>query len=272
MKTNLVLRGLSFIRKYFKHPVYAGAYAYYFFQDSFKANTQFFTEEEFVAEIKKGRSFLRMNEGEMHLINGGSIHYQKYEKGLEKSYREMIKNYSNDAPYIIGLARIFVNETNKESKAHPTRGVQSFYTWMPIKIMYKIAFPKNAKYGDSHAFYWDNFFQRNLEGYLLDKHLVIVSNKDNIEAFKANKNIPFKKFSFVDTPKEHSYTSYDKICEDIEKVLAGIPKEEKPVLIVSTGPTSKQIVYEFSKKGVSSYDIGKGLEVLYKNESIQSAI
>lgn len=267
-----IKRSLNFFKKYYKHPVYFLAYSYYLLQSSFIAGTKFFTQEEFVKEIKKGRSFLRLNEGEMHLINGGNIHYQVYEKGLEKSFRELIKNYSDKAPYIIGLAKIYVNETNAHAKVDPKKGIAHLYTWMPIKVMYRIAFPKNAIYGDAHAFYYDNFFQENIESYLMDKHIVVVSNIDNINAFKDNKNIPFKNVSFIETPKENSYASYSSIYKDIEKMLETIPKEEKPVLLVSAGPTSKQIVYEFSKKGVTGYDIGKGLEVLYKDESIQKLI
>jgi len=267
-----ISRILNFLRKYYKHPVYLLAYGFYLLQGSFIAGTKFFNQEEFVKEIKKGRSFLRLNEGEMHLINGGRIHYQIYEKNLEKSFRELIKNYSDTAPYIIGLAKIYVNQTNAEAKLDPQKGIAHLYTWMPIKVMYKIAFPKNAKYGDSHAFYYDNFFQENIEEYLMDKYLIVVSNKNSIQAFKENKNIPFTKVFFIETPSENSYASYDKIHHDIEEMLKTVPKDEKPVLLISTGPASKQLVYEFSKKGITGYDIGRGLEVLYKNESIQKLI
>jgi len=272
MSNNFILRAFRFVKNYIKHPIYLFAYGYYLFQESFIAGAKFFSQDEFVKEIKKGRSFLRLNEGEMHLINGGRIHYQVYEKNLEKSFREIIKNYSDQAPYIIGLAKIYINQTNSEAKMDPKKGVAHLYTWMPIKVMYRIAFPKNAKYGDAHAFYYDNFFQENIEEHLLDKHLIVISNEDNITAFKNNKSIPFTKVSFVETPKENSYSSYYEIMSDIENVLSSIPKEDKPVLLVSTGPTSKQIVYEFAKKGQQSLDIGRGLDFLYSGESIEYRI
>jgi hypothetical protein len=272
MNIDFFLRTFRFVKNYSKHPIYLCAYGYYLFQGSFIAGTKFLNQEEFVREIKKGRSFLRLNEGEMHLINGGKIHYQIYEKNLEKSFRELIRNYSDNAPYIIGLAKVYVNETNAQAKIDPKKGIAHLYTWMPIKVMFRIAFPKKAKYGDAHAFYYDNFFQENLEEYLLDKHLVVISNEDNINSFKNNKNIPFTTVSFVETPKENSYSSYKKIMSDIEDVLAFIPKSEIPVLLVSTGPTSKQIVYEFAKKGQQSLDIGRGLDFLYSGESIEYRI
>ena len=242
------------------------------FQGGFIAGARFFTKEEFKREIIKGRSFLRLNEGEIHLMNGGRIHYQMYEKDLEKSFRELVRNYSDEAPYVIGLAKIYINEPNRIARIDPKKGIAHMYTWMPIKVMYRILFPKHATYGDAHAFYYDNFFQETMENHLLNKHLIVISNKDSIHAFRENKNIPFTKVSFVETPKENSYASYRKIYTDIEYMLSQVPKHETPVLLVSTGPTSKQLVYEFSRRGVQSFDIGKGLEVLYKNESIQKHI
>jgi hypothetical protein len=270
-------RVTDFFKKYYKHPIYAAAYGFYFFRDSFVAGAQFFSDKEFTEEIKKGRSFLRMNEGEIHIMNGGSIGvgvgYQKYEKGIEKSFREMIKNYSNESPYIIGLAKVYINETNSKLKQIFTlANQQHFYVWMPIKVVFKIMFPKNVIYGDSHAFYYDNYFQNNVEEYLLDKYLVVVSKKENIDSFKNNKNIPFKDVVFVETPSVDSYSVYERICFDIIKALEAIPKDRKSVLLVSTGPTSKQIIYEFSKKGQQGLDIGRGLDFLYSGESIEGRI
>jgi hypothetical protein len=262
-----IKRFFDFIARWRSNPLYILGYAYYFFQDNFKAGVRFYTDEEFVEEMKKGRSFLRLLDGETHIMNGGSLAYQKYDRKMANAFKKIVSEYSDDAPYVIGIAKIYLNKTNKELKKE-----NMFHVWLPQKVTYKLRFPKNAQYGDGHAFYRDGFFVKNMENILLDKHLLVVTNANSIESFKNNKNIPFKKFSFVETPSTHSYSKYDEIVENTKQALTKIPKEEKPVIIFSTGPASKQLVYEFSKLGYSCYDLGKGFEVLYSDTSIQYAI
>lgn len=257
-------RVFDFFIRWYKNPVFLIAYACYYFQSDFRAGTKFFTEKEFVEEMKKGRSFVRLLDGETHIINGQDLAYQKYEKRLANSMRQMIKEYTDDSPYVIGLAAGFLNKTNRELKKD-----SMFYVWLPAKVTFKTLFNKKAKYGDGHAFYRDGFFVRNMESVLLDKHLLVVTNAKSIEAFKNNKAIPFKKFSFVETPSTNSYEKYDKIFSETLETVSKIPKEEKPVIVFSTGPASKQLVYEFSKLGYTSYDLGRGFEVLYTDVSLE---
>lgn len=240
------------------------AYGVHYPNSSFRACANFFSHEEVAKEIRRGRSIIRYGDGEMHMMNGGSIHYQKHERGLELSMREAAKNYSDTSPYIIGLP-VFINRSNVELKKEG-----KFFVWMPSKVMYKILFPKNAHYADAHFFYYDGFFKKYLESYLMDKHLVVVSNEDNIRQFKDNKNIPFRNVSFVATPKKDSYSEYNRICRDVNSAIKNVPQGEKVVLLFSVGPTSKQLVYDFSRKGFQSLDIGRGLEVFYMDDSIEA--
>lgn len=258
-----ITKTASFIKRYNNNPVFIFVYALNYFRSDFVAGATFFKPEDFVDEIQKGRSFLRFGDGEIHIMNGGSLPSQVYDKKLSNAMRTMTKEYNNDSPYIIGLPR-FVNKTNTELKNEAM-----FFGWLPAKVMYKILFPKKSIYGDAHFFYRDGFFQKYLEPFLLDKHLIVVSNENNVNSLKNNTNIPFKKMSFVVTPKKDSYASYESICHEIETILMNIPKDEKPVIVIASGPTSKEVVYRFSKKGITSFDIGTGLEVLYKNESLE---
>lgn len=254
---------MVFIMKYCNHPLFIFVYGLNYFRSSFVAGATFFKPEDFVDEIQKGRSFLRFGDGEIHIMNGGSLPSQVYDKKLSLAMRTMTKEYNDDSPYIIGLPR-FVNKTNIELKKEAM-----FFGWLPAKVMFTILFPKKVTYGDAHFFYRDGFFQKYLEPFLLDKHLIVVSNENNVNSLKNNSKIPFKKMSFVTTPKKDSYASYESICKEIETILIRIPKDDKPVIVIAAGPTSKEVVYRFSKKGITAFDIGTGLEVLYKDESLE---
>lgn len=261
---HFLARGLAFVKKYNSRPVYALTYGACYFAPSFRVHARFYSHKKLAEEIRKGRSFLRFGDGEMHLMNGGSIHYQKYEKRLELAMRSIVRQYEETSPYIIGLP-VFINQSNMELKKE-----DKFYVWMPAKVMYKLIFPKKVQYGDAHFFYYDRFFQDYLEEYLLDKHLIVVSNNRSISLFKTNDAIPFRNVSFVSVPESDSYSGYERVCEDIDSALERAAKGTVPVLLVSAGPTSKQLVYDYAKKGYQSLDIGRGLEVLYRNDSIEA--
>lgn len=260
-------RIIDFILRWRKHPIFIIFYSINFFRSQCKAGTVFFEDEEFVNEIKKGRSFLRINDGEFHLMNGGSLAYQPYHPTIEKTFRKFVRDYTNKSPYIIGLPKTCMNKTNEDLKKEG-----KLYVWLPGKTMFQLLFLKNAKYGDGHAFYMDGFFIKNLEPVLLNKHLIVVTNKQSIESFKNNSAIPFKKVSFVETPSQESYKHYDEIHNNTRKAIESVPKGEEVALIFSTGPASKLLVYEFSLLGYQGFDIGKGFEVLYTGESIENRI
>ena len=80
----------------------------------------------------------------------------------------------------------------------------------------------------------------------------------------------------METPSADSYGSYQKIYDDtvkaIDLIKGKVASKKDIALIFSVGPASKQLVYEFSKVGYSGYDIGKGFEALYTDESLESRI
>ncbi len=260
-------RVINFLLRWRKHPVFLFFYGINFFRPNFIAGTDFYSDEEFVEQMKQGKSFIRLNDGEFHLMNGGSLAYQPYTQGIEDGFRSIVREYSHSSPYVLGLPKTCMNKTNEEQKKEG-----KLYVWLPAKTMFKLFFPKHIKYGDGHAFYMDGFFTKNLEPILLDKHLIVVTNKQSIEAFKSNKAIPFKKVSFVETPSWESYSKYDEIVAQTHDAIKEAGNDNEVSIIFSTGPASKLLVYEFSKLGYPSYDIGKGFEVLYTGDSIEDRI
>ena len=267
----MITRILAFIYRWKKHPLFVLFYSINFFRSQFKAGVTFYTDDEFMEQLGHGKSFIRLNDGEFHLMNGGSLAYQPYYPGIEKSFREFVKQYSKDSPYIIGLPKTCMNKTNEDLKKEG-----KLYVWLPAKTMFRLFFPKNVSYGDGHAFYMDGFFIKIMEPILITKHMIVVTNKQSIENFKNNKAVPFKRVSFVETPSADSYGSYQKIYDDtvkaIDLIKGKVASKKDIALIFSVGPASKQLVYEFSKVGYSGYDIGKGFEALYTDESLESRI
>ena len=80
----------------------------------FKQKVSFYSFEEFKSLIEKGKSFIRLGDGEIYMINFGSIHYQEYDQGLRDSFLKMIENYSNEAQYILEINQLSMEKTNAE--------------------------------------------------------------------------------------------------------------------------------------------------------------
>ena len=71
----------------------------------------------------------------------------------------------------------------------------------------------------------------------------------------------FKNISYVITPDIHSYTKIQDIKKEIDELLA-LKDIKEVVLLVSCGPASKAVCYEYAMKHIQSIDVGRGLELV----------
>ena len=204
--------------------------------------------------VKEGRSLIRFGDGEVHIMNYGSIHYENFNSKLRATFLKIIKEYTNNSNYVLGLNTWALEKTNSYLKE---KG--QFYCWLPLKANYVCIFPKGAKYFDASLFYRKNVFEKYVLPHLLDKHIVLISRKDNCTHIK--NTLFFDFISYVVTPDFHSYTQYEEIVSETDKVIQGIITK-KIVLLVACGPASKAICYEYSCRGIQAIDVGRGLELI----------
>lgn len=228
---------------------------------SYSAHFSSLTHQGLANKIKDGKSFIRFGDGEVHILNGGKIHYQTYDKRLSDIFKESIQTYTNNSPYIIGLP-YFINMTNAE-----LRKIGQLRTWMPFKAMYTILFPKMEVYADAHFFYYDKFFEKYIEEYMFDKCIIVVTKETTIASLKSNRKIPFTIDSHIIAPEFNSFAKYDYLLHEVkETVKNNSNANKKAVVLVAVGPASKALVYELSKEGIQAIDIGIGVEYMYQNE------
>lgn len=263
--STLLKKLIPFVKRYVRYPRFIITYALLFLQKG-TVHASFYTKEELLSLLKNGKSFIRFGDGETFIMHGGSLDWQRYEKGLSLGMRKVIKDYSNDSPYVIGLPK-FMNIPNKELK-HSPEGNKMF-VWLPVKAMFKTLCNKNMKYGDAHVFYYDNFFQDYFEPFLKDKHIILIANPDYIAEVKANQSIPFN-MAYVEAPKKHAFSEYGLILRRVQEEVEKTPEGKIPVVIATIGPASKPLIYDLSRKGILSYDMGRGIENFYKNESLET--
>ena len=224
------------------------------------------SEKELLSMLKKGKSLIRYGDGEIYMINYGSVlSYQPYNRRLRNYLLRAIKEYSNDSPYIIGIPKKYISMPNKELKK-----INLLNCWLPLKVVYKNVFPKkDVYYFDAHQFYFDKSFERILEPVLKGKKVILVTGAHNIKTAKDAGMHKRLNVVFIETP---SYDSFSKFDEILEKIIESVQDKDNTRVLLSVGPASKALVYELSKMGIISYDLGRGVESVYGKNSIENFI
>jgi len=253
-------------RKYlFRDTRYFFLYIYRYFQDNYKNNCNFYSDEEFVQQIKSGRSLLRIGDGEIILLHFLPLAYEIYSDAIRNEFLKIIKEYSDNSKYIL-MIPLFVNYTNTAIKKR-----NQFRCWMPLKVTYELIFNKKAKYFDQHIFYKDGGFERLILPYIKTKQVIIVTIKEHVEAIEKSP-LASDKYLYVISKKGNAYEARNEIQNDIINLIdkKGL-KKENVVILMSAG-LAKTIIHDMSNMGYQLFDIGKGLESYYQGISIQKAI
>jgi hypothetical protein len=249
-------------------PLFLLQYGVRFFQKKFKIETSFFSDEKLIKELSSGKSFIRIGDGEIGLLHGKGIWYQKYDKDLERYLRKIITSYSHQSAYILGVPQ-FVGFTNEE--LHKTKG--GLRCWLPSKIEFSRIFPRDSFYADAHFFYRKGNFENFLESYVSTKKILVITTTKNIKEYGAElkKHLPI--LTFFESAEPHPFTSFEK---NYNEVIAYIKENnllaKDVVLLISAGPSSKPLCYVFSEKGLQSLDVGHSLEHLYNENNYESHI
>jgi hypothetical protein len=229
-------------------------YSYLYVQKDAKIKAKEYSFSEVSDLIKEGKSLIRFGDGEVHIINYGSIHYENYSVKLRNIFLEILTNYKKESPYILGLNTWALEKSNTYLKAE-----NQFYCWLPLKAQYLLTFPKDMSYFDAALFYRRNVFEEYVLPNLKDKHIILISKKDNCEHIKQTNF--FDSISYVVTPDLYLFTKYSEIKKETDTFIEQ-NKSKKIVLLVSCGPASKAICFEYANNGVQSIDIGIGLELI----------
>ncbi len=249
----------NFFIRYRNNLPYLFKYVTSIHQGAYKEQVTFMSDEEFV-EAAKSRSTLRLQDGEFTLLLGTrDLAYEKKNTQLTSMWMEAIENYSDTAPYILGLPPYVVIDNRTLHK----EGFK--YLWMPAKILYSMWFPKKPKYFNGSYFYIDNTSIPFMQALSDQKDVLLVSNAEVIRQTQPHSAYFFKharSFSSIETPEKNTFEVYDATIKNIEKYIT-----PHTVIFMACGPAGKAMIYDLSKKGILAHDIGHGLTGAYTKES-----
>ena len=264
---DILTRGIRFVaRNIVKNPLYVLRYGFWYPQKNFFNEARFLENEQLTEELRKGRSLIRLGDGEIYMINYGSIpQYQPYNLRLRKIFLDIIQNYTDTSPYILGIPEEYVNMPNYKLKER-----NLLRCWLPLKILFKYIFPHNASYFDAHAFYREGGFEKVLKSILETHQVLVATSKKKIDLLVSSGLETKVDVTYVQNAEYDAFKGYDKLITDIKNRVGNAKSDYRVVLAV--GPTSKALAYELSSLGYVCYDIGKGIETMYRKNEIEYLI
>lgn len=262
-----LVRAVRFLgRNIFRNPRYLGWYISAYFQRDYRAHALFYSVQELDTLLAQGKSMIRIGDGEIYLMNFGSIaHYENYNPELRRYILSIIRDYTPDAPYVIGLPQKYVDMSNDE-----LRKLNMLRCWLPLKIMVRHRFPKAMKYFDAHIFYRSGTFVNVLEKHLKPHRVIVVTRKHNINLLEEAGIHSKLNVTFIETKESGTFADRKEIMAHIRETAASHKSGYR--ILFSAGPASKAMIYDLSREGFICYDLGLGIEAVYRKNEIESQI
>ncbi len=255
-------KAARFIRRYlFRHPIYVLVYGIFYLRSQCIANVQLYDRDEVAQAIRQGKSIIRFGDGEINLFLNINNHYQKYTPALAQSLKNIILSNSFEAQYVLAVPR-FLNWSNVELKKINRKNL-----WLPFKVFYSLMFKKNLPYIDAHCFYYDNYFETVIAPALPTAPVVILTNKQTIESLRQNKELPWSTIRYIECPECDAFEQKIVIENQLDAELATLSMP--PVILIALGPVGKCLAFTYSHKGYQCIDIGRGIERIYTDVSLE---
>jgi hypothetical protein len=201
------------------------------------------------------KSIIRYGDGEISLLLGKSIHWQKYSYNLSLDLLTIIKDYSKDSPYILCIPNHRIQANNQE-----LRKTMKLHMWLPFRILFKSIFPNKVIYGNAILFRYMGLLSMNINKYFENLNIIFVANEKVASIANVKSS---KKLTKIIVPSKNAYIKKKEIMEKIKKNLSQYDKTEIIVLL-SCGPLAKVLAFELSIIGYRAIDLGHIFEMRTK--------
>ncbi len=220
--------------------------------------------------VKNKKSIIRWGDGETNLACGRSNHRQEKNKDLEKLLNDLIDNYSEDSPYILGMPNRYLKCKFFSMSIH------NIIFWSRSRVYLRKKIKPDLIYGDSFTFRDAIVKQNNISHSLIRK---LWQDYDNIVALHSNRKMDKitlslfedKKLINVLIPEKNAFLKYAAIQKKVFDLINDEELSTKDTAFVLAGSfTAKLLALDLIRKGFIVFDAGILLkpEPLYKKFNI----
>lgn len=191
-----------------------------------------YDHEYTISELKKGKSISRFGDGELHLINTGSISSQIGSPALRKRLLEVLNNDNENM-----CVAVYVPKKQKK--------------WGKM-------FASFVK--DPTVFYHDALISRNRDPKLLlgiidlwkNKNVIIVNHTNDPKWHSITRNA--KSTRFVQCKSLQAFSEYDDL---LRKTMETVNAVENACVIIAAGACGTVLAYDLCLNGVQALDLGR---------------
>lgn len=265
-KQSKLWRAVGFVMRNMRYNAgYMWRYAIGYCRSGFLSNVLFYDHADIPKLLQQGKTIIRFGDGEVYLLNYGSIHYQTYDPAIRETYLQIIAEYSASAPYVLSI-----NEGPMRSTNSRLRRLGLLQCWLPMKVVYERWFDKQTPYLDASLFYDPDTIPRYLVPFLTDKHVIVATREDTIKSISTNEQHPLQTATFIKTPDFNSFAQYDTIMKSINEAVKNNSKP--PVVLLAVGPASKVMAFSLATAGIQTIDVGIGLEIAYTKKDLSALV
>lgn len=246
----------------FKHLFFK--FIFYAFS-SYRIKGNFLSLKETLEYIKKtNKSVIRLGDGEILLLKGKSMMWQKYSESLYQDILRLITNYNEDSPYLLCIPNHRIQATNKELREY-----KNVRMWLPFKIFFMTIFPKNVTYGNAMLFRFLGYLSIEVSDIFKDKNIIYVANEQNLNIVNLMTSKEF--VTIIPKTQKNSYSEKTDLLNRINEKMVKFEKSEV-IIFLSCGPLAKILTYELSFTGYRVIDIGYFFEMYqtYKDGKLRS--
>ena len=204
--------------------------------------------------IKNKCSLSRFGDGEMKLILGNRISFQKYDSKLSKRLKEVLQ--SNEENHRVGLPNVFKSLRKYDEKA---ARYWKRHIWKYGHLWFELT-DKNKRYINSFISRCYMIFIKkdkcekqfkNIKQLWNNKDLVIIEGEQSRLGIGNDLFENTKSISRILGPKRDAFDVYDKLLNYVKE---NVSKEK--LILLALGPTATVLAYDLYKLGYHAVDIG----------------
>lgn len=227
-------------------------------------------EETIDVLLNKKCSICRFGDGEIMLMQGKDIPFQKASDELKRRLTEIFTSNNNNIK--IGIPYALYH-----SKTNLTDITKDFWRKSGFEFRFflkdKIDMDKeylSAEVSLAYTFYKDYDFEEyfnKIRQLWRDREIVIICGKTVFDNIKFNIFDNAKNIEYIYTPSSNTYEEYDNIFNKTNDI------DKSKLIIIICGPTAKVLAYDLALKGYQALDLGhiaKSYDFYKKNKKIDS--
>ncbi|MCB9810527.1 MAG: DUF1792 domain-containing protein [Candidatus Nomurabacteria bacterium] len=221
------------------------------------------TPTELKDDLKKGKSLIRVGDGEAMLLMGRSIHFQTFDNKLRSDLKQIVTEYNPDSNYVLAVPHFALTEPFPSLKKRSRNKI-----WRLFRVLFKRLFNNQSAYADAVMFYHKGVFESTILPIISDKKVLVLAMDSVQKPLTKYFNKHSIDFSFVPVPISNAFFSVTYLMEQVKNLA----KNKNATVLIAAGPAGKVLAYRVLEHNIQCIDIGHGIEILGQEEDYSSRL